>query len=481
MKPFKVLGFLFISLLILIGITFLFPEGEINIAPNFTINYPSFQQLYKKKVKDERTVEEIAKFRQDSIRVALRNAKRMSILDSLKLYESFDVDNPASLYHPDKEKIALYVFFGQMDSLSIKDTAAHVLHYGDSQIEMDRITGYLRERFQALWGGNGPGFVTPKPLTPGYNLSHFFSDNWSRKVPFGPLSFRAKHYRYGPLCTVCSFDSAETATVSIRARKKSTEGVKKFDVFKVIYKGNVNVSASGNRGNKEFSIVPFSNGIKMGVWSFDTFQSKASFSFQGDSLSEVYGISLESKKGVYLDNVPMRGASGTFFSVINKTLLKESLVAINSRLIILEFGGNVMPVIHSKKKAEWYGRKMKKQIEHFKEIRPEATILFIGPADMQVSKGGVTQTHPYLETVIGELKRNVLEAGGIYWDMYSAMGGNNSMKVWQNNKPKLGSSDGIHFTKKGANTIARMLFETIENEYIIYKMKQRLISLNEGN
>ena len=459
----------------------MFPKGEISLGSDLSIKYPSFEELYKKPVKDERTVEEIAKFRQDSIKAALKNAKRLSILDSLKLYESFDIDNPASLWHPTEERLALYAFFKQMDSLRIKDTSAHVLHYGDSQIEMDRITGYLRERFQMLWGGNGPGFVTPKPLTPGYNLSHYFSDNWSRKVPFGPLSFRANHYRYGPLCTVCSFDSAETATVSIRARSKSTQGVKKFDVFKVLYKGNVGVSASGNKGKKEHHIENYSYGIKMGVWNFDTFQTRASFSFTGDSLSEVYGISLESKRGVYLDNVPMRGASGTFFSTINKTLLQESLNAINSRLIILEFGGNVMPVISSKKKAEWYGKKMKKQILHFKKIRPEATILFIGPADMLVSKGGVTQTHPYLEIVINELKKNVLEAGAIYWNMYAAMGGKNSMQVWQNNKPKLGSSDGIHFTKKGANTIARMLFETIENEYTIYKMKQRLISLNEEN
>jgi lysophospholipase L1-like esterase len=139
-----------------------------------------------------------------------------------------------------------------------------------------------------------------------------------------------------------------------------------------------------------------------------------------------------------------------------------------------------MPVMNSKKKAIWYGKKMYKQIIHFKKLRPEATILFIGPADMLYSKDGVTGSHPYLEIVIEELKRNVQEAGGIYWDMYAAMGGKNSMLVWQNHKPKLGSSDGIHFTKKGANTIARMLFETIDNEYNIYKLKERLKGLNNG-
>ena len=325
LKPFKIFLFILLSLLLLVGISFPFPNGKLKITEDFAIKYPSFSELYKKKEVDTRSVEEIAKFRQDSINFALRESKLLSVLDSLKIYESFDKDNPARLHYASNDKSVIFEFFNEMDSLEIKDTAGHILHYGDSQIEMDRITGYLREQFQNLWGGNGPGMVTPKPLTPGYNISHFFSDNWTRKVPFGPLSFRANHYRYGPLCTVCSFDSFASATVSIRARKKSTMGVKKFDVFKVLYKSNVTVNARGSKGKKNYSTLKLSNGIKMGIWEFDTFQSRASFSFSGDSLSEVYALSLESKQGVYLDNVPMRGASVTFFTAINKTLLKESL------------------------------------------------------------------------------------------------------------------------------------------------------------
>ena len=37
-----------------------------------------------------------------------------------------------------------------------------VLHYGDSQLEGDRITSYLRNKFQLKWGGGGTGLV---PIT----------------------------------------------------------------------------------------------------------------------------------------------------------------------------------------------------------------------------------------------------------------------------------------------------------------------------
>lgn len=477
MNPFKVFIFLAVCILILGGITFLVPEGGIELSKDLVIKYPTAEKLLKKKEVDTRTLEEIAKFKQDSIQYALKRSDSLSFSDSLAIYESFDIGNPAALYHPGSDKAYLFSFFSYLDSLKIKDTAAHILHYGDSQIEMDRITGYLRERFQEKFGGNGPGMVSPKPLTPGYNISHFFSENWVRKVPFGPKSFRAEHYRYGPVFTVCSFDSLENATVSIRARKKSTLGVKKFDVMKVFYKGDVQVSARGSKGKNVHSQATFPRGLKVSKWEYDTFQNRASFSFTGDSTTEVYAISLESKMGIYMDNVPMRGASGTFFSAVDSAVLGASLRELNSRMIILEFGGNVMPVMNSKKKAIWYGKTMAKQIRRLKQLRPEAVILFIGPADMTITKDGESQTHPYLELVIDELKKNVLEAGAIYWDMYAAMGGKNSMIVWRNNVPSYASSDGIHFTKKGANKIAMMLFETIENEYKIYEMKKRLEEL----
>lgn len=480
MNPFKVLIFLAICILLLAGISFFVPKEGFRINEEITIKYPSAEKLLKKKEVDTRTLEEIAQFKQDSIQYALKLSDSLSFEDSLSIYESFDKGNPAVLHHPGNDKSQLFALFKYLDGLKEKDTSAHILHYGDSQIEMDRITGYLRERFQERFGGNGPGLLAPKPLTPGYNLSHFFSENWDRKVPFGPKSVRASHYRYGPVFTVCSFDSLENASVSVRARKKSTQGVKKFDVLKIYYKGGVQVSAAGSAGGKVFQSTDYARGLKVAKWQFDTFQNRASFSFSGDSTAEIYALSLESKVGVYMDNVPMRGASGTFFTTVDSAVLGASLRDLNARMIILEFGGNVMPVMNSKRKAIWYGQTMAKQIKRIKELRPEAIILFIGPADMTTTNDGESGTHPYLELVIKELKKNVLEAGAIYWDMYAAMGGKNSMMIWRNNKPSLASSDGIHFTKKGAEKIAKMLFETIENEYKIYEMKKRLEALDDA-
>jgi hypothetical protein len=85
-----------------------------------------------------------------------------------------------------------------------------------------------------------------------------------------------------------------------------------------------------------------------------------------------------------------------------------------------------------------------------KAVSPDLMVFVIGPADMSVRIEGNLQTHEQLENVRNALKKATLDAGGIFWDMYEAMGGNGSMIQWVNRKPALGSPDYIHFTQRGA-------------------------------
>jgi hypothetical protein len=48
-----------------------------------------------------------------------------------------------------------------------------------------------------------------------------------------------------------------------------------------------------------------------------------------------------------------------------------------------------------------------------------------------------------------------------YWDMYGVMGGYNSMIAWVGHQPQWAAPDYIHFTVKGADRIANVLWQTI--------------------
>jgi hypothetical protein len=113
-------------------------------------------------------------------------------------------------------------------------------------------------------------------------------------------------------------------------------------------------------------------------------------------------------------------------------------------------------------------------LKFLKSIDPELILFVIGPADMSVKSGGEFKTHEQLENVRDALKLATIESGGIFWDMYEAMGGNGSMVQWVKSKPSLGSPDYIHFTQRGAERISQIFYQSLMKEYEMYRLRKKL-------
>ena len=94
----------------------------------------------------------------------------------------------------------------------------------------------------------------------------------------------------------------------------------------------------------------------------------------------------------------MRGCSGTILSGIDSTSLRAAYENTDTRLIILQFGGNAMPGIGSRKAISLYMNKLEKQFDYFKGVAPWAKLLFVGPADMSKSVNGSLVTWPCSRT-----------------------------------------------------------------------------------
>jgi lysophospholipase L1-like esterase len=51
------------------------------------------------------------------------------------------------------------------------------------------------------------------------------------------------------------------------------------------------------------------------------------------------------------------------------------------------------------------------------------------------------------------------------------MGGENSMASWVTADPPLAAPDYVHFSPKGARTVAELLMKSIEEEHVKWKSK----------
>ena len=479
-KPYKILLFLLSALLVFIAVSFLIPEGEIKITDNFTLNFITKDEIFsieKDTVKDiseiiNVNIDQENKGQNDSVVDTLS----VVVKDTFLLKENTKPEhNITELEFGEGAKSLLFNFF---DYVSKNKKVCHIIHYGDSQIEGDRITAYFRNKLHKTYGGQGFGLTAAKRLDISFSIRQENKGEWKRYTIFGRLDTSIKHRNYGVMGILSRYappdaylqDEIYTAEINFRQTRASYFADRYFSKVKLFYgnlKKPVLTELYINGRLKSFKKLNTGNKVNVLSWNVKPNSKDITLKFQGKDSPDIYGISFEGN-GLVVDNIAMRGASGTDFTKINYPNFKAMYKLLNVKMVILEFGGNIVPFIKSHKGLSNYAKVFRRQLKHFKRLSPNIPIIVIGPADMSTRVKGKFITYPYLPDLIKTMREVTLDEGYIFWDMYSAMGGRNSMVAWVNSKPPLASKDYIHFLSKGARIMAEKFYEAImkaQNEY----------------
>ena len=171
----------------------------------------------------------------------------------------------------------------------------------------------------------------------------------------------------------------------------------------------------------------------------------------------VYGLSQESKTGIIVDNIPMRGCMGIVFTKMDSAQLSTFYSEENVRLIIMQFGGNAIPSNKNPGTIQAIVKGLRQQVQYLRRCAPEASILFIGPSDMLTQIDGEWTTYPMVPYMDKLLRKMALEENIAYFSLYRWMGGSGSMMKWQ--EVGLAGSDGVHFTRAGARKAGKAVAE----------------------
>jgi len=465
MRVYKIFIFI-LGIIVLLGLLCVFfPKNGISIGEK-RLFFPTMEDIMHPEIhsnaKDKLDALE-AGLRMDFVMDSVAQAKQSAYNDSLSFYTNFFENHPARFHLPNNDYSFFNDLFYSIDKSLKNNEIIHILHYGDSQIEADRITGLIRQKFQEQFGGNGPGLIPAIQLIPTPAVSQTASGNMKRYTIAGSHTRAAEHNRYGILGQTVEIYGEGTINVSSRNQKSTFENAKEFSTVRVfVSRNSQDFSVSLQTGNDEpivktiqdERIIPSTL-----TWKFKNPIRKFVMNFSG--YAEISAISLDGNSGVAVDNIPLRGSSGTFFTSIDVKTLVPVLEELNVKLIIMEYGGNRMPSIKSSKAIIDYTKSIAKQINFFNEIYPAAKILFIGPSDMAKMHDGRLQTYPYLRETVQGIKETALENGAAFWNMFEVMGGENSMIEWVRNSPPWASPDYIHFSHIGSNKIAEMFYESL--------------------
>lgn len=474
MKPIRIFILLLAVFLLFILVSLLLPDRDVAISKGFSVRFPSLGKVFQP---GKNEYADIASILQQK-RSDTDSLVRISETDTLKKPDSLFkqlVSQP--LDYPGDDKTVLYPFFRDLKESLVNKQGIHILHYGDSQLEGDRITDYLRSRFQAEFGGSGPGILPLGEEDYRLALLSFVSGNWQRHNLMGIKYKDQGSHPYGPLGSYFRFSSDQPDSASgngkpleawITFRGKGLSGgladqYKRCRIFYTNYQQPVKVSFFNEDVKLKSDTLPSGRSLKEYDLSFTDTPSSLTIRFTGPGSPDFYGICLDSPSGISLDNIPIRGSSGLEFTRMDPVLLTEIYRILNVKLLILQFGVNVVP--GDLNDYTYYENGLYSQICQLKMLNPGVSIIVIGVSDASRKNGGTFESYPCVEKILKAQKSATLKAGCVFWNLFEAMGGKNSMPSWVFAKEPLASTDFLHFNYAGARIVGKMFYSALINDY----------------
>lgn len=383
----------------------------------------------------------------------------------------FKTDTTSSLSH----------FFQALNATKKQKHKTRIAYFGDSMIEGDLITQDLRSCMQDNFGGFGVGFVPITSIVAGFRSSviHSFAGwttyNLLDKPPENHM-LGISGYGFVPN-TINTNDTTNTANESwVKYIAVNKKHINKFYETKLLY---------GKSDGENFVVI---NGLRYPLKGESTVNQiviadqNASQSikatFQCKTSLDIFGFSMESDSGVFVDNFSFRGNSGMPITKVLQSVYSGTNTCLGYDLIILEYGLNAVdPKVTD---FSWYERGMNNVIKHIQASFPDASILLISVGDKSYRKDGIYETDPSVPILVETQKRMAKNNKIAFWSLYDAMGGNGSMVKWVEGDTVLANKDYAHFNFRGAHKAGKLLFNKLMSEYKEFNEKKSFSALTFG-
>lgn len=326
--------------------------------------------------------------------------------------------------------------------------------WGDSMIEGDLITQTLREELQKKYGGKGVGFVPMVSITAGFRqtIAHSFG-GWNYTSLVKTPKKTAAWGISGELMKVRVDSLNNSAWASFKNKGELP------NMANVFYgSGKATIKVKVNDDNEE--VLKLQDSLELNVLQLKNEAIKTLKLNVSAANKPFYGVSFESDAGIYVDNFSLRGNSGMPMFRIPQEVLSGFNSFMHYDLVVLHFGSNVIDAATTN--YDWYEKPLSRVIEHYKKSFPNAVIVILGVADKSVKKDGTFFTDPGVKRVLRLQYKLAIKHGCVFFNLYEAMGGDNSMKNWVESKPSLANYDYTHFNHRGAEKIGQMIYRFLD-------------------
>ncbi|MBK8556205.1 MAG: hypothetical protein IPL65_10770 [Lewinellaceae bacterium] len=354
-------------------------------------------------------------------------------------------------YSPQQQ--GLDAFFEAIDNIK-KGHSARVAFFGDSFVEGDILLGDLRDTLQTLWGGEGVGFV---PITSEVarfkrTLVHDYK-GWNiysivKKTDTHP-PYGINGFVYVP------FEGAKVKYQGADWFKHTRH----WTQTRLFYTSDSLSSAvlSVNGGPEEIRSLPIQSkdvgAIEIRAGNIRSIQ----MNFPQTKGLKLYGASLESGQGIYIDNFSVRGNSGGRLREIACPMMKAFDHFQDYDLIVIQLGLNA--ATNSLNNINWYRYELERTFTHMKACFPDKPILIISVPDRSSKIAGELTTMPSIPVIVSMQRDLARQFGFLFFDLYHGMGGPGTMIDYANQRPALANRDYTHLTHEGGRVVSYLFLQ----------------------
>lgn len=358
--------------------------------------------------------------------------------------------------YSDSTMRGMHHFYEVLLQMKTMKRPVRIAYFGDSFIEADIFTADLREMLQNEFGGCGVGYVPVTSSISGYRptVRHSFG-GWSSHSSNDSVGFNralqdiSGHY----------FFPREGAYVQLKGQNKYASRLDTCEVstFYFLNKGFAAIRSKVN-GDGEGELHEESGDGDMQALSVEGRIGQVRWSVEQSDSVTFYGVAMDGKRGISLDNFSVRGSSGLHLrSIPLRTLLAFRRLRTYD-LIVIQYGLNV--ATERGVKYDGYKKGMLTVIEHLKTAFPEAGILLVSVGDREYkNENGDLRTMPGVKNLIRYQQSIAADSHIAFWNMYDAMGGQGSIIDMIDRK--MANLDYTHINFKGGRHLASILFETL--------------------
>ena len=343
----------------------------------------------------------------------------------------------------------------------------NVVHIGGSHIQADMWSMQMRKRLQHMVPGvrGSRGFIFPYNIAKSNNPYWYhpeFTGSWTsikntKKDDQGVLGLAGY--------AVTTHDTSATLKISFRG---DMYGGYTFNRIKVLHRQDSSYAIDAFSRDSSLSIVKVSE-PELGYTEFiysrevDTLHLQIHQENADQLRFTLYGIIMENDgPGFIYHACGVNGASTA--SWLRCERFAADLSLLSPDLVIFSIGINDA---HDSQFSEArYKANYKELIARVRSVAPGAAILLTTNTDSYMNRKVPNRNAEKVRKVMQELSA---EEGAALWDMYEVMGGEGSIRSWE--EAGLAKNDRVHFNRAGYQTLGDLLFSAMMESYGMHVQK----------